>query len=153
MNESKEFTVKELRSLTGLTQVEFANEFHIKRRTLEDWERGINKTPETILYLLNRVVKMDLLKIGNNVLEKAQSLNEYNTYLPNVKILNQYKLSDVWDGEGDAPEDSYSYLLTHNGENGEYNIDIWLNYKFEIVSFCQDDPCNSTILITGIELL
>ena len=52
-------TVKELRSITGLSQVDFGKKYHIPRRTVENWESGSRKPSETILYLLGRAVKSD----------------------------------------------------------------------------------------------
>ena len=52
-------TIKELRSMTGLTQKAFAEKYHIPKRTLENWEGGQREPTETILYLLERAVKED----------------------------------------------------------------------------------------------
>lgn len=52
-------TVKELRTITGLSQVDFGKKYHIPRRTVENWESGSRKPSETILYLLGRAVKSD----------------------------------------------------------------------------------------------
>ncbi|MBN8476203.1 helix-turn-helix domain-containing protein [Sulfuritalea sp.] len=49
--------VKEVRRLTGLTQVEFAARFAISLGTLRHWERG-DRTPRgTALVLLNIIAK------------------------------------------------------------------------------------------------
>lgn len=45
-------TIKDIRAHTGLTQVKFAERYHIPTRTLENWERGIRKPPEYVIYLL-----------------------------------------------------------------------------------------------------
>jgi len=52
-------TVRELRTLTGLTQAAFSKKYHIPKRTLENWEGGQRSPSETILYLLERAVKED----------------------------------------------------------------------------------------------
>lgn len=52
-------TIKELRTITGLSQVDFGKKYHIPRRTIENWESGSRKPSETILYLLERAVKED----------------------------------------------------------------------------------------------
>ena len=36
-------TFKEVRALSGLTQMKFSEIFHIPRRTIQDWEAGTNK--------------------------------------------------------------------------------------------------------------
>ena len=52
-------TVKELRTITGLSQRAFGKKYHIPTRTIEDWEGGRRKPSETILYLLERAVRED----------------------------------------------------------------------------------------------
>lgn len=49
-------TIKELRQITGLSQFKFAEKYHINLWTLQEWERGRSKTPESILYLLERLI-------------------------------------------------------------------------------------------------
>ena len=46
-------SVKELREETGLSQQKFGNVFRIPRRTLQNWESGINRIPPYYLALLN----------------------------------------------------------------------------------------------------
>ena len=43
--------IKEIRSLTGLSQIKFAQMYKIPERTLEDWERGKSNPSK---YLLER---------------------------------------------------------------------------------------------------
>lgn len=52
-------SVKQLRSITGLSQKAFGEKYHIPKRTVENWESGSRKPSETVLFLLNRVVKGD----------------------------------------------------------------------------------------------
>ena len=52
-------TVKDLRTITGLTQAEFGKRYHIPKRSVENWEGGTRKPSGTILYLLERAVKED----------------------------------------------------------------------------------------------
>lgn len=49
-------TIKELRAITGLSQSKFALKYRINLANLHNWEQGIHKTPETILYLLERLI-------------------------------------------------------------------------------------------------
>ena len=51
--------IKEIRSLTGLSQVKFCEKYNIPRRTLEDWESGKNKPADYLLDLLERAVRED----------------------------------------------------------------------------------------------
>lgn len=49
-------TIKELRAITGLSQSKFALKYHINLTNLHNWEQGVYKTPETVLYLLERLI-------------------------------------------------------------------------------------------------
>ena len=59
-------TIKELRGLTGLTQVKFAEKYNISARTLQGWEAGRFKPPGYLLDMLERLVKEDLKTAGKN---------------------------------------------------------------------------------------
>ena len=52
-------TIKEIRTLTGLSQVKFCKQYEIPRRTLENWESKKSPAPIYTLKLLERVVKED----------------------------------------------------------------------------------------------
>ena len=52
-------TIKEIRALTGLSQVAFGREFNIPRRTVENWEGGVTTPPPYVLRMLERIVKED----------------------------------------------------------------------------------------------
>lgn len=43
---------KELRMLSGMTQKVFAIYFSIPLRTIENWERGVNKCPDYLFDLM-----------------------------------------------------------------------------------------------------
>ena len=45
-------TIKELRALTGLSQVKFSQKYGIPRRTIEDWEAGRHDPPAYVEDLL-----------------------------------------------------------------------------------------------------
>lgn len=45
-------TFKELRILSGMTQKVFAAYFGIPSRTIENWERGVNKCPDYLFDLM-----------------------------------------------------------------------------------------------------
>ena len=53
-------TIKELRSLTGLTQAKFAEKYEIPRRTIEDWERDLRTPPEYVVKLLEYRITHEL---------------------------------------------------------------------------------------------
>ena len=52
-------TVKEIRKSTGMSQLKFCEALHIPRRTLEDWERGINNCPMYVVELIEYRVQHD----------------------------------------------------------------------------------------------
>lgn len=81
----------------------------------------------------------------NKVIEKAKEImeNGYVQEIPELEIGDKVKLADVWDGEGDIPENSYSYII---------DDDKWINYEFEIVKK-NDDPLKTIVKITNIELI
>lgn len=43
---------KELRQASGMNQTQFAKYFNIPRRTVQNWELGINKCPEYLMELM-----------------------------------------------------------------------------------------------------
>ena len=50
--------IKDIRTLTGLSQSKFAERYGIPVRTLQGWEAG-KKVPDYVLVLLDRVVHED----------------------------------------------------------------------------------------------
>ena len=49
-------SIREIRQDTGLTQAEFAEKFHIPKRSIENWESGKRKCPEYVNYLLQQLI-------------------------------------------------------------------------------------------------
>lgn len=45
-------TFKELRKESGMTQKAFSEHFGIPLRTIENWERNVNKCPQYLLNLM-----------------------------------------------------------------------------------------------------
>lgn len=88
----------------------------------------------------------------NKIVERAKEINKLQDYIPELEIGEIVEINDVWDGTGEVPEDSYSYLLTHDGEGGESNYDVSINYEFEIVKK-GENPLDTEIKITNIELI
>lgn len=52
-------TIKELRTITGLSQKAFGEKYHIPKRSIENWEGGQRKPSETVMYLLERAIRED----------------------------------------------------------------------------------------------
>ena len=48
--------IKELRRLTELSQSKFAKKYHLNKYSLQRWEQNRTEIPDTILYLLNRII-------------------------------------------------------------------------------------------------
>jgi hypothetical protein len=68
----------------------------------------------------------------NEVVKKAKEIMEANSIyeqdLPNLEIGAEVTLSEVWDGNGEVPEDSYSYKIAN---------EQWINYEFEFTGYKQ----------------
>lgn len=65
--------IKEMRSLLGLTQSEFAARYEIPFRTVQNWETGKRKPAEYILALLEHRIREDLINNRTTVLPKYDS--------------------------------------------------------------------------------
>lgn len=88
----------------------------------------------------------------NKTVEKAIEMDKFNNSLPEVEIGDVISLGEVWNGEGEAPEESYSYLLTNDGEDGESHYPISIVYEFELVEE-SENPLETTVKITDITLI
>lgn len=49
-------SVREIRAATGLSQAAFAQHFCIPRRTVENWESGVNSCPDYLRLLLAQAI-------------------------------------------------------------------------------------------------
>lgn len=52
-------TIRDLRTLSGMTQQAFADYFGIPKRTVENWEGGKNRCPEYLLRLMEYKLKKE----------------------------------------------------------------------------------------------
>lgn len=52
-------SIKELRDRTGLTQVKFAEKFHIALHTLQSWEQGWSKPKPCVQYMIERILELE----------------------------------------------------------------------------------------------
>lgn len=52
-------TIKEIRAKTGLSQAAFAKRFGIPKRTIENWEGGVNQTPKWVIAMLQYIADTD----------------------------------------------------------------------------------------------
>ena len=53
-------TVKEIRQLSGLSQGNFCEKYHIPKSSLENWEQGKREAPPYLLELLQFRVEYDV---------------------------------------------------------------------------------------------
>lgn len=53
-------TIKEIRTLSGLTQKDFSKKYGIPTRTLQGWELVERIPPKYVINLLERVVRIDV---------------------------------------------------------------------------------------------
>lgn len=88
----------------------------------------------------------------NKIVERAKEINKFESYIPELEIGEIVELNDIWDGEGETPSNNYSYLITDNGEDGESNADVSINYEFEVVEE-KENALDTVIKITNIELV
>ena len=88
----------------------------------------------------------------NKIVEEAKKINKLQDYIPELEVGEIVEINDVWDGDGEVPESSYSYILTRNGIDGESNYEIYINYEFEVVKEAEN-PLDTEIRITNIELI
>ena len=55
----KPVEIQQIRKHLGVSQNEFAKMYHINISTLQMWEQGINRTPDSVLYLVKRVLELE----------------------------------------------------------------------------------------------
>ena len=51
--------IQQIRKHVKLSQTQFAAKYHINISTLQMWEQGINRTSETVLYLIKRILELE----------------------------------------------------------------------------------------------
>lgn len=68
-------TIKEIRSMTGLSQVRFGQKYHIPAHTIEMWEMGKRNPPAYVFELLERAVRQDIEAEGKQT-EANEKQNE-----------------------------------------------------------------------------
>lgn len=52
-------TIKELREQTGLSQAKFGQKFHIPVANIANWEQGIHKPAEYIVFMIERILELE----------------------------------------------------------------------------------------------
>ena len=82
----------------------------------------------------------------NETVKRAYDINEnseWDTVIPELEIGEEVEMSDLWDGNGEVPEGSYSYQLDDNN---------WIDYRFKVIEKVEN-PLDTKIRITAIELV
>lgn len=82
----------------------------------------------------------------NEAVKRAMEIikgSEWNTVIPELEIGEEVEMNDLWDGNGEVPEESYSYQLDDNN---------WIDYRFEVIEKVEN-PLDTKIRITAIELV
>ena len=51
--------MKELRAKTGLSQTKFGMLFRIASINISNWEQGVTKPPEYVVYMIERLIELD----------------------------------------------------------------------------------------------
>lgn len=51
--------IKDLRSKTGLSQQKFGMLFQIPAINISNWEQGVTKPPEYVVYMMDKLVDLD----------------------------------------------------------------------------------------------
>ena len=58
--------IKEMRKMTGLSQVKFSKKYNVPVRTLQDWEAGKSSPPPYVIELLEFKIVNDFKKECDN---------------------------------------------------------------------------------------
>lgn len=90
----------------------------------------------------------------NEIVKRAKELQTdvYKGYLPELEVGEEVTMNDLWDGEGEVPEESYSIKLTDDGMDGNTNVPVWINYEFDVLEE-KENPLDTVIKITSIDLI
>lgn len=164
--------LQSMREKRFVSQAELANIADISLKTLQGYEQNqkdLKKAAFGTVYKLAAALNSNILDIINKedlevmqheihlrrcqgILKKAKKINQYED-IPQVMLGDIVPIKKVWDSKGEVPEESYSYLLTHDGYNGESNCPIWINYCFQHVNPDEPNLLKRKVKITDIEFL
>ncbi|WP_081669480.1 helix-turn-helix domain-containing protein [Lachnospira multipara] len=51
--------IRKIREELNMSQSQFANKFHLSVKTLQRWEQGQTKVPESIYYMINKIYELE----------------------------------------------------------------------------------------------
>lgn len=106
--------IKEIRALTGLSQVKFANAYGIPVPTLENWERGTRSCPGYVLDLLEFKVKYDVENGG------FKTMKIWKVYAQNVRTAPGSAVTEISEAQ------ARDLIIEH------------LGFKAELINFPED---------------
>lgn len=64
-------TVKDLRTITGMSRTKFGELYGIPARSIQNWEEGKRNPPEYVLRLMDRVVREDFPGAYSDFVKKS----------------------------------------------------------------------------------
>lgn len=103
-------TIKEIRTLTGLTQKQFAEKYHITFSSIRNWESGHRTCPDYVAELLEFKVREDL-KMDKTICK------EYDVWLGG-------ELYDKFKGD---EKDKAIQCAKRISESPDYVGSVWIN--------------------------
>lgn len=82
-------TIKEMRSLLGISQAGFAKMYGMSTRSVERWETGERKCPDYVLALLERAVKEDVREMAplKSAIDKSAEPSDDEDEVINHRLL------------------------------------------------------------------
>lgn len=81
-------TIKEIRELTGLTQKQFAEKYHITFSSIRNWESGHRTCPDYVAELLEFRVREDLKMEKTVSMSTIDEMKELKDVLKSVSAKN-----------------------------------------------------------------
>ena len=87
-------TIKSIRKYTGLTQKDFAAQYHIPLQTLKQWEAdpessSFRRPPDYVVYMLGRLTGADILRV------ERQAVNKGDHVMQLLNLLREQKNAGV----------------------------------------------------------
>lgn len=103
-------TIKEIRALTGLSQVKFCKKYHIPLNTLARWEQGRREPPDYLVQLLEFKVVEDLSMEKTVSMATIDEMKELKDVLKSVSAKNtEEMISNLTEEEKDCLLRLYVY--------------------------------------------
>lgn len=81
-------TIKEIRALTGLSQVKFCEKYHIPLNTFVRWEQGKREPPDYLVELLEFKVREDYKMEKLIPMEMVDEMSDLKNALKSVSAKN-----------------------------------------------------------------